>query len=125
MFAVDCWDLIQAWKHGKYSIKMYVCVSKWTVRFGDGLMDMQQTNAFFTYRGVHMSNSKVRRCGYASFLTEALEQGLDWALSLSKYNSSEAFKDIVDLSVHNPLPAEALHLQYKTKGFMRNLNRNH
>eukprot|EP00957_Ditylum_brightwellii_P129655 9890501-Ditylum_brightwellii.AAC.1 len=63
---------------------MYGCVGKWTVRFGDGLMDMQQANDFSTYRGVHMGNYKVRRCGQASFLREALDQGLNWALSLSK-----------------------------------------
>eukprot|EP00957_Ditylum_brightwellii_P138449 10553151-Ditylum_brightwellii.AAC.1 len=60
---------------------MYGRVGKWTVRFGDGLMDMQQANAFSTYRGVHMCNSKVRRHRQASFLIEALEQGLNWALS--------------------------------------------
>eukprot|EP00957_Ditylum_brightwellii_P087384 6651819-Ditylum_brightwellii.AAC.1 len=58
MFAVDCWDLIWAPKHGKYSIKIYGCVGKWTVIFGDGLMDIQQANAFSTYRGVHRGNSK-------------------------------------------------------------------
>eukprot|EP00957_Ditylum_brightwellii_P178213 13574173-Ditylum_brightwellii.AAC.1 len=84
MIPVDCWDLIWTPKHGKYPIKMYGCVGKWSVRFGDGLMDIQQTNAFSTYRGVHMGNSKVRRRGQASFLTEALKQELNWALSLSK-----------------------------------------
>eukprot|EP00957_Ditylum_brightwellii_P182227 13883353-Ditylum_brightwellii.AAC.1 len=58
MFAVDCWDLIWAPKHGKYLINMYGHVGKWTVRFGDGLMDMQQTNAFSAYRRVHKGNSK-------------------------------------------------------------------
>eukprot|EP00957_Ditylum_brightwellii_P000887 70516-Ditylum_brightwellii.AAC.1 len=87
MFGVDCWDLIRAPKHGKYSIKIYGHVGKWTVRLGDGLMDMQQANAFSTYSGVHRGNSKVRRHGQASFLTEALEQGLNWALSLSNHNS--------------------------------------
>eukprot|EP00957_Ditylum_brightwellii_P075437 5733371-Ditylum_brightwellii.AAC.1 len=32
MFAVDYWDLIQVPKRGKYSIKMYGCQDKWTVR---------------------------------------------------------------------------------------------
>eukprot|EP00957_Ditylum_brightwellii_P204804 15340903-Ditylum_brightwellii.AAC.1 len=86
-------------------------------------MDIHQANAFSTYRGVHMGNSKVRRHGQALFLTEALEQGLHWTLSLSKRNSSKAFEDVVDLSVHNPLPAEELHLQYKIKGLMKNLNK--
>eukprot|EP00957_Ditylum_brightwellii_P177870 13548319-Ditylum_brightwellii.AAC.1 len=63
MFAVDCWDLIRAPKHGKYSIEIYGCVDKWTVRFGDGLIDMQQANDFSAYRGVHSGNSKVRRHG--------------------------------------------------------------
>eukprot|EP00957_Ditylum_brightwellii_P027300 2064013-Ditylum_brightwellii.AAC.1 len=63
---------------------MYGRVGKWKVRFGDGLMDMQQADAFSTYKGVQRSNSKVRRHGQASFLTEALKQGLNWALSLSK-----------------------------------------
>eukprot|EP00957_Ditylum_brightwellii_P090689 6907582-Ditylum_brightwellii.AAC.1 len=40
MFAVDCWDLIQAPKQRKYSIDMYGCQGKWTVRIGDGLNDM-------------------------------------------------------------------------------------
>eukprot|EP00957_Ditylum_brightwellii_P195882 14924356-Ditylum_brightwellii.AAC.1 len=31
MLVVDSWDLIQALKHGKYSIKMYGHVGKWTV----------------------------------------------------------------------------------------------
>eukprot|EP00957_Ditylum_brightwellii_P159218 12118443-Ditylum_brightwellii.AAC.1 len=60
-------------------------------------MDMQQANAFSAYRGVHRGNIKVRSCGQASLLTEVLEQGLNWALSISKNNSSKAFKDIVDL----------------------------
>ena len=81
MLVVDCRDLVQAPKYGKYSIEMYGCVEKWTMRFDDGLMDMQQSNSFSTYRGVHRGNSKVRRHGQASFLTEALEQGLNWALS--------------------------------------------
>eukprot|EP00957_Ditylum_brightwellii_P137992 10520208-Ditylum_brightwellii.AAC.1 len=123
MFVVDCWDLIWAPKHGKYSIEMYGYVGKWTMRFGDGLMDRQQASAFSTYRKVHMGNSKVNRHGQALFLTDALEQGLNWALSLSKCNSSKVFKDIVDLSVYNPLPAEELHLQYKTKELTKNLNR--
>eukprot|EP00957_Ditylum_brightwellii_P153249 11663746-Ditylum_brightwellii.AAC.1 len=72
---------------------MYGRVGKWKVRFGDGLMDIQQANVFSTYRGVHSGNSKVRRHGQALFLTEALEQGLNWAFSLSKHNSSKAFKD--------------------------------
>eukprot|EP00957_Ditylum_brightwellii_P075835 5763980-Ditylum_brightwellii.AAC.1 len=62
---------------------MYGCVGKWTVRFDDGLIDMQQANVFSSYREVHMGNSKVRRHGQTSFLTEALEQGLNWALSPS------------------------------------------
>eukprot|EP00957_Ditylum_brightwellii_P056102 4252687-Ditylum_brightwellii.AAC.1 len=30
MYGVDCWDLIRAPKHGKYSIEMYRRQYKWT-----------------------------------------------------------------------------------------------
>eukprot|EP00957_Ditylum_brightwellii_P001917 147154-Ditylum_brightwellii.AAC.1 len=50
MFAVDCWDLIQAPKHKKYSIEMCGCQGKWTVRMGNGLNDMLRANAFCTYK---------------------------------------------------------------------------
>eukprot|EP00957_Ditylum_brightwellii_P026182 1980686-Ditylum_brightwellii.AAC.1 len=73
---------------------MHGPVGKLTVRFGDGLMDMQQANTFSTYRGVQSGNNKVRRHRKASFLSKSLEQGLNWALSLSKHNSSKAFEDI-------------------------------
>eukprot|EP00957_Ditylum_brightwellii_P030513 2311045-Ditylum_brightwellii.AAC.1 len=31
MYGVDCWDLIHAPTHGRYSVEMYGCVGKWTV----------------------------------------------------------------------------------------------
>eukprot|EP00957_Ditylum_brightwellii_P030022 2272280-Ditylum_brightwellii.AAC.1 len=50
MYGVDCWDLIRALKHGRYSVEMYGRVGKWTVRFGDGLCDLLQANGFSCYR---------------------------------------------------------------------------
>eukprot|EP00957_Ditylum_brightwellii_P092538 7046955-Ditylum_brightwellii.AAC.1 len=31
MYSVDCWDLIHAPKHGRYSVEMYSRVGKWTM----------------------------------------------------------------------------------------------
>eukprot|EP00957_Ditylum_brightwellii_P145635 11088763-Ditylum_brightwellii.AAC.1 len=60
IFAVDCWDLIQVSKHGKYSIKMYGCQGKWTVRVDYGLNDMLRANTFCTYKACNRGNSQVR-----------------------------------------------------------------
>eukprot|EP00957_Ditylum_brightwellii_P185918 14154344-Ditylum_brightwellii.AAC.1 len=60
MFAVDCWDLIRMPKHRKYSIKMYGCQGKWTVKIDDGLNDMLRANVFCTYKVCNRGNPQVR-----------------------------------------------------------------
>eukprot|EP00957_Ditylum_brightwellii_P111645 8516127-Ditylum_brightwellii.AAC.1 len=80
MFAVDCWDLIQAPKHRKYSMEMYGCQGKWTVRMGDVLYDMLRANAFCTYNACNRGNPQVRCHGQYKFLSEALDDGFKWAV---------------------------------------------
>eukprot|EP00957_Ditylum_brightwellii_P013399 1012138-Ditylum_brightwellii.AAC.1 len=63
MYAVDCWDLIHATKHGRYSIEMYGCQYKWMVRFGDGMVAMLRSNGFAVYRSIHSTVKAVRRRG--------------------------------------------------------------
>eukprot|EP00957_Ditylum_brightwellii_P043155 3270228-Ditylum_brightwellii.AAC.1 len=75
MFVVDCWDLIWALKHRKYSIEMYGCQGKWTVRVGDGFNDMLRANALCTYNACNRGNSQIRCRGWYKFLSEALDDG--------------------------------------------------
>eukprot|EP00957_Ditylum_brightwellii_P103672 7898492-Ditylum_brightwellii.AAC.1 len=49
MYDVDCWDLVHAPKHGRYSVEMYGRVGKWTVWFGDSLCDLLRANGFSCY----------------------------------------------------------------------------
>eukprot|EP00957_Ditylum_brightwellii_P042257 3200755-Ditylum_brightwellii.AAC.1 len=80
MFVVDCWDLIWAPKHGKYSIKMHGHQGKWTVRMGGGLNDMLRANSFCTYKACNRGNRQVRCHGQYKFLSEALDDGLSGQL---------------------------------------------
>eukprot|EP00957_Ditylum_brightwellii_P138645 10567346-Ditylum_brightwellii.AAC.1 len=75
---VDCWDLIRAPKHGRYSVEMYSHVGKWTVWFGDSLCDLLRANGFSCYSAVNIGNNVIRRRGQTKFITEALEEGLKW-----------------------------------------------
>eukprot|EP00957_Ditylum_brightwellii_P045437 3444771-Ditylum_brightwellii.AAC.1 len=61
MYGVDCWDLIHAPKHGRYSMEMYGRVGKWTVRFGDSLCDLLWANGVSCYHAVNIGNNDIRR----------------------------------------------------------------
>eukprot|EP00957_Ditylum_brightwellii_P155370 11827482-Ditylum_brightwellii.AAC.1 len=61
MYGINCWDLICAPKHGRYSVEMYDCVGKWTVWFGDSLCDLLQANGFSCYHAVNIGNNGIRR----------------------------------------------------------------
>eukprot|EP00957_Ditylum_brightwellii_P131926 10059796-Ditylum_brightwellii.AAC.1 len=61
MYAVDCCDMIRAAKHGRYSIDMYGHQYKWTVRFGDGMVDMLGSDGFAVYCSIHSTVIAVRR----------------------------------------------------------------
>eukprot|EP00957_Ditylum_brightwellii_P068565 5205628-Ditylum_brightwellii.AAC.1 len=63
MYDVDCWDMIYAAKHGRYSIEMYGCQYKWAVRFGDGMVDMLRSDGFAVYHCIHSNIKAVRRRG--------------------------------------------------------------
>eukprot|EP00957_Ditylum_brightwellii_P090608 6900489-Ditylum_brightwellii.AAC.1 len=94
MFAVDCWDLIQAPKHEKYSIKMYGCQGKWTTRIGDGLNDMLRANAFCTYKACNKGTSQVRCRDQYKFLSEALDEGFKQAVEELKQKKNGIHHDI-------------------------------
>eukprot|EP00957_Ditylum_brightwellii_P131183 10005779-Ditylum_brightwellii.AAC.1 len=80
MFADDCWDLIRAPKHRKYSINMCGCQGKWTVMIGDGLNDMLRANGFCSYKACNRGNPQVRQCSQYMFLSEALNDDFKWAV---------------------------------------------
>eukprot|EP00957_Ditylum_brightwellii_P037076 2807247-Ditylum_brightwellii.AAC.1 len=76
MDGMDCWDLICAPKHSRYSVEMYGHVGKWTVGFGDCLCYLLQANGFFCCRAVNIGNNDIRRRSQTKFITKALEEGL-------------------------------------------------
>eukprot|EP00957_Ditylum_brightwellii_P140654 10714595-Ditylum_brightwellii.AAC.1 len=99
---------------------MYGCNGKWTVWFGDSLVDMLWTNSYSTYRSIYASDKRVRRHGQYKFVTRVLEEGLQWAFDALKSKKKSPFElpteDMLELN-------EEDHLNYKTIHMMKNLNR--
>eukprot|EP00957_Ditylum_brightwellii_P120770 9212155-Ditylum_brightwellii.AAC.1 len=63
MYAIDCWDMIRAAKHGRYSIEIYGHQYKRMVRFGDGMVDILRSDGFAVYCSIHSNVKAVRRRG--------------------------------------------------------------
>eukprot|EP00957_Ditylum_brightwellii_P082886 6301763-Ditylum_brightwellii.AAC.1 len=127
MFGVDCWDLIHAPKHRKCSINVCGHNGKWTVWFGGGLVDVLWANSYSTYRSIHASDKRVRRCSQYKFVTEALEKGLQWTFDALKNKNKSPFElPAEDMLEQEGVAAhlnEEYHLNYKTTHLMKNLNR--
>eukprot|EP00957_Ditylum_brightwellii_P157884 12018050-Ditylum_brightwellii.AAC.1 len=74
---------------------MYRRCGKWTVWFGDNLVDMLWENSYSTYRCIHASDRRVRRHGQYHFVTKALEEGLQWAFDTLK-NKNKSPSNVPD-----------------------------
>eukprot|EP00957_Ditylum_brightwellii_P007370 558877-Ditylum_brightwellii.AAC.1 len=81
MYDVDCWNLMRAAKHGRYSIEMYGCQYKWIIRFGDMMVDMLCSNDFAVYHSIHSIVKAIRRRGQSKFMLDALATGLPLLLT--------------------------------------------
>eukprot|EP00957_Ditylum_brightwellii_P045842 3477910-Ditylum_brightwellii.AAC.1 len=93
MYSVDCWDMIRAAKYGRYSIEMYGHQYKWTVRFGDGMVDMLHSGGFAVYCSIHSTVKTVRRRGQSRFMLDALATGLPLMLTELKRKTDVAIDD--------------------------------
>eukprot|EP00957_Ditylum_brightwellii_P181910 13858807-Ditylum_brightwellii.AAC.1 len=93
MYAVGCWDMIRATKHGRYSIGMYGHQYKWTVRFGDGMVDMLCSDGFAVYCFIHSTVKAVRRRGQSKFMLDDLATGLPLMLTELKKKKDLAVED--------------------------------
>eukprot|EP00957_Ditylum_brightwellii_P120514 9194677-Ditylum_brightwellii.AAC.1 len=127
MYAVDCLDEIRAAKHGRYSIEMYGHQYKWMVRFGDGLVDMLQSNGFPVYCSIHSTVKAVRWRGQSKYMLDALATGSPLMSTDLKKKKDVAVEDETLLAysegVQNLTSIQEYHHSYKSDGWIRNDNR--
>eukprot|EP00957_Ditylum_brightwellii_P155521 11837973-Ditylum_brightwellii.AAC.1 len=127
MYAVDCWDLIHAAKHGRNSIEMYGCQYTRMVRFGDRKVDMLRSNGFAVYRSIHSVVKAVMRRGQSKFMLDALVTGLSLMLTELKKKKDVAVEDETLLAynegVQNLILIQKYHHSYKSAGWIKNKNR--
>eukprot|EP00957_Ditylum_brightwellii_P185576 14128604-Ditylum_brightwellii.AAC.1 len=72
---------------------MYGCQYKWTVRFGDGMVDMLRSNGFAVYRSIHSAVKTFRRRGQSKFMLDVLATGLPLMLTELKKKRDVAVED--------------------------------
>eukprot|EP00957_Ditylum_brightwellii_P148293 11290729-Ditylum_brightwellii.AAC.1 len=71
---------------------MYGHSRKWTGWFSNSLVDILWANSHSTYRIIHASDKRVRRCGQYQFVIKALEEGLQWTFDPLKNKKKSHFK---------------------------------
>eukprot|EP00957_Ditylum_brightwellii_P105797 8068284-Ditylum_brightwellii.AAC.1 len=127
MYAVDCWDMICATKHGRYSIEMHGRQYKWTVRFGDGMVFMLHSDGFAVYCSIHSNIKAVRRRGQSKLMLDALATGLPLMLTELKKKKDVAVNDETMLAysegVQSITSIQEYHHSYKSAGWIKNENR--
>eukprot|EP00957_Ditylum_brightwellii_P179255 13655819-Ditylum_brightwellii.AAC.1 len=126
-YDVDCWDMICAAKYGRYSIEMYGHQYKWTVRFGDGMVDMQCSDGFAVYHSIHSNVKAVKRRGQSKFILDALVTGLPLMLTELKKKKDVAVNNETMLAyskgIQNLTSIQEYHHSYKSAGWIKNENR--